>query len=146
MKTISEPSIISPAILVLAALAIAVIFLTLNGTNLPLLSNLKVNLALLIFLGMGICTQGGIGRTAATGQWGHPLAIVGYFLGTLILILAVGIFFDVKLPIFTSQQQAFLAIAVLMGAKVLNAFVHYYLFVLYGCIRNPAWLPGSAPG
>ncbi len=141
MKTISEPSIISPAILVLAALAIAVIFITLNGTNLLLLSNLKVNLALLIFLGMSICTQGGIGRTAATGQWGHPLTIVGYVLGASILILAVSVFFNLNLPFLASQLQSFIIIAVLMAVKVLNAFVHYYFLyftdvfeTLRGCL------------
>lgn len=128
MKTIPEPSIVSPVILVLAALAAIVVFVTLKGVNLPLLSNLKVNLAILIVLGMSICTQGGIGRIAATGLWTHPLAIVGYILGASILILAVCVFFNISLPFLVSQQQAFLVIAILLCAKVVNAFAHYFLF------------------
>lgn len=128
MKTIPEPSVVSPVILVLAALAAIVVFVTLKGVSLPLLSNLKVNLAILIVLGMSICTQGGIGRIAATGQWTHPLAIVGYILGASILILAVCVFFNISLPFLASQQQAFLVIAVLLGAKMVNAFAHYFLF------------------
>ena len=128
MKTIPEPSVVSPVILVLAALAAIVVFVTLKGVNLPLLSNLKVNLAILIVLGMSICTQGGIGRIAATGLWTHPLAIVGYILGASILILAVRVFFNISLPFLVSQQQAFLVIAVLLCAKVVNAFAHYFLF------------------
>jgi hypothetical protein len=127
MKTIPEPSVINPAILLLAALAAGIIFVSLKGINLPLLSNLKVNLALLIVLGMSICTQGGIGRIAATGQWTHPLAIVGYLLGASILVLAFCIFFNLQLPFLASQQQAFLVIVILLGLKVANAFAHYFL-------------------
>lgn len=127
MKTISVPSVISPGILVLALLAAAVVFLTVSGTKLPLLSNLKVSLAVLVLLGIGICTQGGIGRIAATGEWSHPLAIVGYILGVLILVFSVAVFFNINLPFLASPQQAFLVIAGLIGLKVLNAFAHYYL-------------------
>lgn len=128
MKTIHEPSVISPTILVLAVLAAALVFVTLRGASLPLLSNLKMNLGILLVLGMSICTQGGIGRIAASGQWTHPLAIVGYILGAGILVLAVCVFFNIRLPFLASQQQAFLVIAVLLGAKVVNAFAHYFLF------------------
>ena len=128
MKTIPEPSVISPTILILAVLAAALVFVTLKGVSLPLLSNLKVNLGILIVLGMSICTQGGIGRIAASGQWMHPLAIVGYILGASILILAVCVFFNINLPFLSSPQQTFLVIAVLLGAKVVNAFAHYFLF------------------
>jgi hypothetical protein len=128
MKTISEPSVISPIILVLAALTGAVLYITLKGIKFPLLSNPKVALGILIVLGMTICAQGGIGRIAAVGNWAHPQAILGYILGTVILLVAASIFFNFKLPFITSQQQAFVIIAVLLGAKILNAFAHYYLF------------------
>jgi hypothetical protein len=127
MKTISEPSVISPAILILAALAAAILLITLKGVKLPLLSNPKVALGVLIVLGMTICTQGGIGRIAAVGNWAHPQAILGYILGTSILLVAASVFFNLKLPFITSQQQAFLVIAALLGTKVINAFAHYYL-------------------
>ena len=128
MKTISEPSVISPAILVLAVLAGVVLFIALKGIKLPLLSNPKVALGVLIALGMAICSQGGIGRIAAVGNWTHPQAILGYILGTAILLVAASIFFNFKLPFVTSQQQAFVIIAALLGAKVINSFAHYYLF------------------
>ncbi len=127
MKTISEPSVISPTILILAALAAAVLFITLKGIKFPLLSNPKVALGILIVLGMTICAQGGIGRIAAVDNWAHPQAILGYILGTVILLVSASIFFNFKLPFITSQQQAFVIIAVLLGAKILNAFAHYYL-------------------
>lgn len=128
MKTISEPSVISPTILILAVLAVAILLTALKGVKLPLLSNPKVALGILIVLGMSICAQGGIGRIAAVGNWAHPQAILGYILGTAILLVATSVFFNFKLPFITSQQQAFLLITALLSAKVFNAFAHYYLF------------------
>ena len=125
MKTISEPSVISPTILILAALAAAILLITLKGVKLPLLSNPKIALGVLIVLGMTICTQGGIGRIAAVGNWAHPQAILGYILGTSILLVAASVFFNFKLPFVTNQQQAFVVITVLLSAKVINAFAHY---------------------
>jgi hypothetical protein len=127
MKTISEPSVVSPTILILAALAAAVLFITLKGIKLPLLSNPKVALGILIVFGMTICSQGGIGRIAAVGNWAHPQAILGYIFGAAILLVAASLFFNFNLPFITSQQQAFVVIAALLGAKVINAFAHYYL-------------------
>lgn len=128
MKTISETSVISPTIFILASLTGVVLFVILKGIKVPLLSNPKVALAILIVLGMTVCSQGGIGRIAATGNWTHPQAILGYLLGVSILLVAASVFFNFKLPFVTSHQQAFLIIAVLMGAKVVNAIAHYYLF------------------
>ena len=128
MKTMSQTSAISPSVLILAALAAAVVFVTLRGSALPLLSNLKVNLAILLVLGMAICAQGGIGRVAAAaGQWAHPLAILAYIVGATILILAAAVFFNIKLPLVSSQQQAFVIIVALMGAKIVDSVSHSLL-------------------
>jgi len=127
LKTITEPSVVTPVILIFAILAFGVIFITLRDVSLPLFSNLKVNLVILLILGIGICSQGGIGRIAATGEWSHPLAIIGYILGATILVLSAIVFFNINLPFLASQQQAFLIVAVLMGVKVLIAFTHYYI-------------------
>jgi hypothetical protein len=124
MKTMSQSSAINPSVLILAALAAGIIFATLRGSALPFLSNLKVSLAVLLVLGMAICAQGGIGRVAAAGQWTHPLAILGYLLGALILFVAAAVFFNIKLPLITGQQQAFVIIVVLMGAKIINSVAH----------------------
>lgn len=128
MKTIAQPSVISPSIIGLALLFAAVVFIGYTGKKIPVLSNVRVDIILLVILGMAICTQGGIGRIAATGQWTHPQAIVGYILGGLILLIALFTFVGWKLPYIQSDQQALLAIAVLVSLKVLNAVVHYLVF------------------
>jgi hypothetical protein len=127
MKTIAQSAPITPAIIGLAILFAAVTFIGVAGKKVPLLSNIRVDIILLVMIGMAICTQGGIGRVAATGQWTHPLSIIGYLLGGLILLVTLAVFVGWKLLFIANDQQALLAIAVLAGLKVVNAVTHYLL-------------------
>ena len=127
MKTIAQPAVITPTIIGLALLAAAVVFIGATGKKVPLLSNVRVDIILLVIIGMTICTQGGIGRVAATGQWSHPLSIIGYILGGLILLIALYVFVGWKLPFIANDQQALLAITILASLKVVNAVTHYLL-------------------
>jgi len=127
MKTISQSAVITPSIIVLALLAAAVVFIGVTGKKVPMLSNVRVDIILLVIIGMTMCTQGGIGRVAATGQWSHPLSITGYILGGLILLITLAVFVGWKLPYIQNDQQALLAISILAGLKVVNAVTHYIL-------------------
>lgn len=127
MKTIAQPAVITPSVLVLALLAAAVVFIGATGKKVPVLSNVRLDIILLVILGMSICTQTGIGRIAATGQWTHPLAIVGYILGGMILLITLAVFVGWKLPFVQNDQQALIAIAILAGLKIVNAVAHYLL-------------------
>ena len=127
MKTISQPAVITPGIIGLALLAAAVVYIGMTGRKVPLLSNVRLDIILLVIIGMAICTQGGIGRVAATGAWLHPLSIIGYLLGGLILLITLAVFVGWNLPFIQNDQQALLAIAILAGLKVVNAVTHYML-------------------
>jgi hypothetical protein len=127
MKTISQPSVISPSIFVLALLFAAVVFIGYTGKKVPFLSSVGLDIILLAVIGMAICTQGGIGRIAATGQWAHPQAILGYILGGLILLITLATFAGWKLPYIQTEQQALLAVALLACLKVANAVTHYLI-------------------
>jgi hypothetical protein len=127
MKTIAQPAVITPSVFVLALLAATVVFIGATGKKVPILSNVRLDIILLVILGMAICTQAGIGRIAATGEWSHPLAIVGYVLGALILIVATAALVGWKLPFIQNDRQALLAIAILAGLKIVNAVTHYFL-------------------
>ena len=127
MKAISQPAVITPSIIGLALLAAAVVFIGATGRKVLVLSNIRVDIILLVIIGMAMCTQGGIGRVAATGEWSHPLAIVGYILGGLILFITLAVFVGWKLPFIQTDQQALIAIAVLISLKVGNAVTHYLL-------------------
>ena len=54
MKTIAQPAVITPGILVLALLAAAVVFIGATGKKVPVLSNVRVDIILLVILGMSI--------------------------------------------------------------------------------------------
>lgn len=127
MKTIAQPAVITPGILVLALLAATVVFIGATGKKVPVLSNVRVDIILLVILGMSICTQAGIGRIAATGEWLHPQAILGYILGGMILLITLAVFVGWKLPLIQTDQHALIAIALLAGLKILNAVTHYLL-------------------
>src|SRR5512133_1766887 len=127
MKTIAQSAVITPTIIGLALLAAAIVFIGVTGKKVPMLSNIRVDIILLVIIGMTICTQGGIGRVAATGQWTHPLSIIGYILGGLILLITLAVFVGWKLPFIANDQQALLAIAILASLKVVNAVTHYLL-------------------
>lgn len=127
MITISQPAVITPTIIGLALLAAAVVFIGVTGKKVPLLSNARVDIILLVIIGMTMCTQGGIGRIAATGEWTHPLSIIGYLLGGLILLITLFVFVGWKLPFIANDQQALLAIAILASLKMVNAVAHYLL-------------------
>jgi hypothetical protein len=123
----TQPAVITPTVLVLALLAAAVVFIGATGKKVPILSNLRVDIILVVLLGMSICTQTGIGRIAATGEWSHPLSIVGYILGGMILLVTASVFVGWKLPFIQNDQQALVAIAILAGFKIVNAVTHYLL-------------------
>ena len=127
MKTIAQPAVITPTIIGLALLAAAVVFIGVTGKKVPLLSNIRVDIIVLVIIGMTICTQGGIGRIAATEEWSHPLSIIGYILGGLILLVTLAAFVGWKLPLIANDQQALLAVAILASLKVVNAVTHYLL-------------------
>lgn len=127
MKASSVPSPLNLNVIILAVLFAAVVYIGATGKKVPLLSNIRVDIILLVVIGMTICSQGGIGRVAATGQWLHPLSIIGYVLGGLILLVALAVFVGWKLPYIQSDQQALLAIAILASLKVVNAVAHSLL-------------------
>ena len=116
----------TPSAAVMGLLALAVLVVALVGVKLPPVTNPRVSLALFLVLGMGVCAAG-IGRVAATGAWTHPLAILGYLLGALILVVGIAGVAGLKLPWIDGARQALIAVAVLSGAKIVNTLVHSLL-------------------
>ena len=127
MKTLTQPAVLTPTIIGLALFAATIVFIGVTGKKVPLLSNVRVDIVLLVIIGMSIYPLGGIGRIATTGQWSHPLSIIGYILGGLILLVTLAVFVGWKLPFIANDGQALLAIAILASLKIVNAVTHYLL-------------------
>ena len=123
MKSASLPSPIGLNVIVLALLIAAIVFIAVTEKKVPVLSNPRAAMTAVLVLGMVMCTSG-IGRVAAIQQWTHPLAILGYLFGALILVVGLGVIFGWKLPFIQSDAQAILIVAVLIGIKVVNKLVH----------------------
>ena len=126
MKTTSIPSPINSNVIILALLIGVVVFVAVTGKKVSVISNTRVAMGVILLLGMSMCTSG-IGRVAAIQQWAHPLAILGYLLGALILAVGLGIVFGMKLTYIQSDVQAIMIVAVLVVAKVAVAFTHSLL-------------------
>lgn len=123
MKSVTQPSVLNPGVFALLFLFTAVTVIAISGKRVPLLANLKVDLILLVVIGMAICMSG-IGRVAAMNLWTHPLSILGVLLGVLILVVAASAFFGWKLPLIQSDTQSLIAIVLLVILKIANSLFH----------------------
>jgi hypothetical protein len=111
---------------VLGVLAALLVLATLTGRRIPFVSSDRAALIVLVVLGMAMCARG-IGRVAAVGEWAHPLSILGYLVGALILVIAVASLAGKPLPLISSIQQAILAVALLSAAKLVLSALHRFL-------------------
>ena len=124
MKTLSRPAVVMPGITILVLLAATVAFIGVTDKRIPFLSNTRLDIIMLIVIGMAICSQCGIGRIAATKQWSHPLSIVGYILGGLILFITLAVFIGWELPFIQTGQQVLIVITIFVCLKMVNAVTH----------------------
>jgi hypothetical protein len=123
MKTIVQSTIFTPSFLVMLVLVAAITFIGVTGKKIPLLSNVKVDVVLVVVIGMAMCMPG-IGRVAAENTWTHPLSLLSILLGILILVVATSVFVGFQLPLVRTPQGALLAIAALIGVKIMISLVH----------------------
>ncbi len=77
-------------------------------------------------VGMAMCTRG-VGQIAARGEWLHPLTILGYLIGALVLIIASAGIYGIRLPLIKSTRAAIVAVAALALIKIALAQLHYAL-------------------
>ncbi len=89
-----------------------------------LLASEKTLLIVGTLVGMAICTAG-IGPVAARGEWLHPLSIVGYVLGLVILLVVGAGVFGIELPLIDSSRAALIALVVLTIAKIALTQLHH---------------------
>lgn len=111
--------------LALGLVCAGIVYATLAGKSLPLISGPRAALIALLVLGMAAC-MGGIGQVGASGRWLSPLAIVGHVLGAVILVVIASAFAGWKLPLVQNETQAVAAVAILMAVKFLIGIPSYF--------------------
>ena len=118
----------STTTILLGILAAALVFAVLTGRKVPLISSERAALVVLVVIGMAMCTNG-IGRVAAAGAWTHPLSVLGYLLGALILVVAGAAILGRPLPLVSGVQQAIIAVSVLGVLKLVVSIVHRMFWI-----------------
>jgi len=124
MNAIAVRSPLNPPALLAGIAAALVVTAVVTETRLPLISDVRSGLLVFIVLGMAMCALGGIGRVGDLGQWAHPLAMLGYVLGAVILVVAGSAWFGFRLPYVHSEMQAFVVVVVLTLSKIALTLVH----------------------
>ncbi len=104
--------------LFLGVLIAGIVFATLTGRNLPLIGSPRSSLVAILIIGLAMCAPG-IVQVAASGRWASPLAILGYVLGGLILMIILSAFAGWKLPMVYGDTQAVTAVGILIAVKFL---------------------------
>lgn len=105
-----------------------IVYATVAGRSLPLISGPRAALIALLVIGMAMCTSG-IGQVGASGRWLSPLAILGYLLGAAIFIVIIGAFAGWKLPLIQNDTQSVVAVGILIAVKFVigtaGSFLHW---------------------
>ncbi len=114
--------------IVFGLLAALLVFAVLSGRKIPLIGSDRAALVVLLLLSTGMCTNG-IGRVAAAGAWTHPLTILAYLLGALILVAGLAGIFGWTLPLVSSARQAMIVMSCLAVAKLAISFLHRLLML-----------------
>jgi peptidoglycan/LPS O-acetylase OafA/YrhL len=114
---------------VLGAIAVVIIYTHQTGKVLPLISGPRATLVALFIVGFTMCAFG-IKQVSTSGHWASPMAIVGYLLGAIILVVFVSALMGRNLPFVQNDDQAVLAIALLMGVKFLIGMTSSFLHLL----------------
>jgi hypothetical protein len=115
--------------LALGLVIAGIVYATLTGKQLPLISSPRAALIALLIVGLAMCSFG-IGQVGASGRWASPLAILGYLLGAAILVIILSAFTGWKLPMIAGETQAVVAVAILIAIKYLigtASFIFHWL-------------------
>ncbi len=126
MKTLTISNPLTPTVIVAGIIIAAISILANSNQRLSFLSNLRVDMIVIILLGMIMCTTG-IGRVAAMNSWTQPLSILGMVLGAAILLIGASVIFSFKLPYIQNDFSALVVVAILIGSKVVLSVIHTLL-------------------
>ena len=118
--------VVNPISIGLVILAALLVVGVLNGRKIPMISGDRAALGVLFIIGFAMCSFG-IKKVADAGLWTHPLSIVGYILGALILLYTAAGYFNFRLPMVSSAREAFIVVAVLIVGKLALSILHRLL-------------------
>ena len=107
----------------LVVLAAVLAFRALTGMKIPLITSDRTALLAIFLIGFAMCGLG-ISRISATGQWSHPLTIIGYVLGLLAMLFAAAGYFGSHFAFVHDPRGAMIAVLAVIMLKLFLAIVH----------------------
>ena len=105
-------------LLVAAAVAFAL------GVRLPLITSYRAAFIVLLVAGLISCTIGGIGQVSAANAWAHPISIVGFVLGALLLVVGAAYLLGRPLPLISGDRAYLFAFTGILLAKIILTQLH----------------------
>jgi len=106
--------------------ASVLVFANLTGRKIPMIDGDRTALVVLFVIGFALCGLG-ISRISATGQWIHPLTILGYLLGALTMLFAAAGYFGFRFAFVHNPREALITVSILMAVKLVMSIVHRLL-------------------
>jgi len=94
------------------------------GVKLPFITSYRTAWILLLVAGLVICPIGGIGRVSAAKSWAHPVSILGYLVGALLLVIGGVVLLGRPLPLLNGDRAYLIAISGLMALKLILTQLH----------------------
>jgi hypothetical protein len=107
----------------LGGLAVVLMLVFFSGAVLPVISSARAVFFILAFIGIAMCTLGGIGPAIKLYGWSNPITLLGSLLGLMALVLIAAVLFDLRLPLVTNEREAVIALALIGLVKVILAGV-----------------------
>ena len=86
----------------------------------------RTALVTVTIVGMAMCTRS-VGQIAARGEWLHPLTILSYLIGALVLIIASAGIYGIHLPMIKSTRAAIVSVVMLALIKIALTQLHQAL-------------------
>ena len=134
MKTTAATASLSAGYALLLPLLLGIVIVVianaaLTGRSLPLIATPRSALIAILIIGMIMC-MGGIGQVGVSGNWASPLAILGYLLGTAILLVFAAGMFGWKLPFVAGEKEAIIAMTSLIAFKYVIGAIGFFFRLL----------------
>ncbi len=104
-------------------LVVGVAVAVIAGVKLPVLTSYRAGLVFLLIAGLAACAPG-IGRVSAVNGWAHPISILGYLIGAVILVIIGAGLLGKPLPMITGERSALVAATALVAVKWLLTQIH----------------------
>ena len=127
-----NPVVIIGAVLgtALGLVAAWLVYRTLNGQTVPMVSGMRQAFIALAIIGFLMCVTA-LPVRATTGapwwRWSSPFTIAAIVVGASALLFVVLTLIGVKLPLIASDRQAMIALSTLLLAKWEIATVHLFV-------------------